>query len=139
MVVIKGRRRIVEKGASNSFWLYLGNGKPLGGFYDGSHHFDVPPCTRLGADVWYDVAVSFDNRFFATYVEGNFVGGEVFPVPIKPKQNGEPLIIGWKCEGIGLDYFAGMIRDLRIYARRLTDQEIYELHTERSPDETEPN
>jgi hypothetical protein len=126
---IKGRRRrIMEKGNSNSYWLFIHDNCPQVGFCDGQHYFNLISSTTLKSKMSYFVAGTFDIRFLRVYVNGEDDGLRQVPENATPAHNFEPLVIGWKYMGIGLDYLGGMISDVRIYNRALTGREIHDLY-----------
>ena len=43
-------------------------------------------------------------------------------------QNDEPLILGWKHDGLQTDHFVGLISDVQIYNRDLSLSEIRDLY-----------
>src|SRR5207249_6912051 len=59
---IEGGPRIVEKGQSNSYWLYLmPDGSPRVGFFDGSDHHNVRSRQPLPTNTWHFVSGTFDK------------------------------------------------------------------------------
>jgi DNA-binding winged helix-turn-helix (wHTH) protein len=125
---LNGRRRIIEKGNSNGYWLFLHNDCPLLGFYDGERYINLLSSICLRPNAWHKLAAVFDGRSLGLFVDDKYDGPRNVPVGVTPMQNSEPLVIGWKYGGIRLDHLAGMIRDVRIYNRALTDSEIRNLY-----------
>jgi hypothetical protein len=126
---IKGRRRrIIEKGNSSSYWLYIDDDMPVVGFRDGQHYFNHPSSTILIPKMSYFVAGTFDSRFLRLYLNGEEDGSRQVPENARPGRNCEPLVIGSKYMGIRLDHLGGMISDVRIYNRALAGWEIHDLY-----------
>jgi hypothetical protein len=120
-----GRGRIVEKGVSTSYYLYLNdNAQPLVGFYDGVYHDLVSP-TSLQINTWYFIAGTYDGTVLKLYLNGALVNAVT--VSSAPFQTSDPLVVGWKFNGIGIDHFSGLIDELRIYNAALSESQIQEL------------
>ncbi len=78
-------------------------------------------------DEWTCLAVTYDGRNMHFYRNG--VAFYAKFQPLKPATDGVPLWIG-RCRGMGgpSDYFKGLIDEVRIYDRSLTDPEVYQLY-----------
>ena len=125
---IGNRGRIIEKGASNSYYMYLNeSGNPLVGFYDGTFHDLVSP-ESLQPNTWYFVVGTYNKVSLKLYVDGGLVNSVA--ASSAPSPTSEPLIIGWKFNGIDLDHFAGLIDELRIYNIALSASEIQDLYNQ---------
>ena len=121
----KGRRRIIQKGKSYYFFMY--HDRPLVGLWNEEGIFDLTASTQVKMREWHFMAGTFDNRVLRFYLDGKCLDIRDFPTDTTPKDNREPLIIGWKYKGRREDYFAGKMRDVMIYNRSLTNREIYDL------------
>ena len=86
-------------------------------------NIDVP------LNAWTHVVMSFDGRRVALYVNGKL--SHVQAQAYNPDVKGVPLVIG-KSSGLGHDYFKGMIDDVRIYNRALSDAEVQSLFAQDS-------
>lgn len=140
---ISGRRRIIEKGDSDGYWLFLHNDCPLVGFRYCDRHINLLASTALRPKTWHFIAGTFDGRFLALFLDGEEDGRREVPAGAKPMSTREPLIIGWKHEGISLDRFSGLLSDVRVYNVALTTQELkalyfYDPYLRRKPVETTP-
>ena len=122
----KGRRRIIQKGKSYYFFMY--HDRPLVGLWNEEGIFDLTASTQVKMREWHFMAGTFDNRVLRFYLDGECLDIRDFPTDTTPKDNREPLIIGWKYDGIRENYFAGKMRDVLIYNRALTNREIYDLY-----------
>lgn len=120
--------RILEKGASNSFWLYARNGKIAGGFFDGENYQDIYTAEPIGYDSWNMVTVTYDGRYIRLYINGDEESNMLCSLPVAI--NEEPFAIGTKYKGIKEDNLVGVIDDLRFYQKALTAEEIKELFDE---------
>ncbi|MHC4265330.1 MAG: LamG domain-containing protein [Planctomycetota bacterium] len=90
----------------------------------------------LTTNVWQHVAVTYDGSNCIFYVNGNNVGeNNSYSGDLTDSDN--PVYIGLsEVSGIGPRAFSGMIDDVRIYDRALTEQEINNtMHTRLSGDE----
>ncbi len=72
---------------------------------------------------WYHLVGTFDSEDVKIYVDSQLTGMTAFPGTIK--SHTVPLRIGEKFDGFRVD---GLIDDVRIYDRTLTDQEIEALY-----------
>jgi PKD repeat protein len=123
---IGGGNRIVEKGNSESYYLYLSSdGNPLVGFYDGAYHDVLSPAV-LQTNTWCFIAGTYDGSTLKLYVNGDPVNS-VELSSTSPMQTSDPLIIGWKFNGIVDDHFSGLIREVRVYNYALTQLEVIHL------------
>jgi len=119
--------RIIEKGDSNSYWLYVNpDGKVLVGLRgDGYYAYNVVSPEPLETNRWRHVAGSYDGTTLALYLDGAMARKLIYAVT--QNQNDEPLMIGWKFNGIPQDRFVGFMRELQIYNRALSESEIKKL------------
>jgi hypothetical protein len=128
---IVGDNRIAEKGTSDSYYLDVNpEGKALVGFFDGTYHDLISP-TALVLNTWSSVAGTYDGTVLRLYVNGTLVNS--LALVSSPSQTAEPLVIGWKFNGITDDHFAGLIDELRLYNRALTDSEIQQHYQLSAP------
>jgi len=126
---IGGGPRIVEKGQSNSYWLYLmPDGSPRVGFFDGADHHNVRSRQPLPTNTWHFVSGTFDKYQLLLCVDALLEDFDASHQPRMPVQNDEPLILGWKHDGLPTDHFIGLISDVQIYNRDLSLSEIRDLY-----------
>lgn len=117
--------RILEKGNSNSFWLYAQNGKIAGGFFDGENYQDIFTAEPIGYDSWNMITVTYDKEFIRLFINGDEESKMLCSLPIA--LNDEPFAIGTKYQGIKEDNLVGVIDDLRFYTHALSANEIERL------------
>lgn len=124
--IIWGGNRIAEKGDSNSYWLDINpDAKALVGFYDGGYN-DLISEENILSNNWYFIAGTYDGDSLKIYINGTLDNSlTLFSTPY---QSDQPLIIGWKYNGITEDHFSGLIDELRIYNRALSESKIQELY-----------
>lgn len=78
----------------------------------------------LQANTWYFFAAIYDNGILKVYLNGELYGKST---NTKAVATTNPVEVGnW---GTGSNYFDGIIDEVRIYARALTDEEIQALYT----------
>ncbi len=83
----------------------------------GSRHGQLP---RPAKNAWTHLAVSFRGGQAAIYGDGQVLA--VFS-GYAPKREGLPLWIG-RCQGLGRDFFAGEIDEVRVYDRALGHDDV---------------
>ena len=76
---------------------------------------------------WYHVVGTYDNDSIKIYVNGQLEGSEVIG-PVIPYVGSTPLTIGYFPYPGGSFTFNGLIDDVRIYNRGLSDQEVLQLY-----------
>jgi hypothetical protein len=120
------RGRIAEKGESNSYYLYLNESAHLVfGFFDGLYH-DLISASSLPVGAWQFVAGTYDGAALKIYVNGTFDASlQLFS---SPRTTSDPLVIGWKYNGISDDFFQGLLDEVRIYDEALSASQIQELY-----------
>lgn len=124
--IIWGGNRIAEKGDSNSYWLDINpDANALVGFYDGGYN-DLISEENILSNNWYFIAGTYDGASLKIYING--ILDNSLTLFSTPYQSDQPLIIGWKYNGITEDHFSGLIDELRIYNRALSESEIQELY-----------
>jgi hypothetical protein len=114
--------RILEKGASNSFWLYAQNGKIAGGFFDGENYQDVSTAEPIAYNNWHMVTLTYDSQYIRLYINGDEESNMLCSLAVA--LNEEPFAIGTKYKGIKEDNFVGLIDDLRFYKKALSPKEV---------------
>jgi len=82
---------------------------------------------NLSLNQWYFVALTFNGHVTRFFFEGNLVETIEHPVSINNSDN--ELRIGWQWDN---RYWHGLIDELRIYNRTLSNSEIEELHNDQT-------
>ena len=72
-------------------------------------------------DAWNHIAMTFDGSIVVTYLNGS--PRRRFPQGVSPKLVGIPLWIG-RGHGLGQDWAKGLMKEVRIYNRALSPEEI---------------
>lgn len=77
---------------------------------------------------WYFVAITADatSRMVKFYVNGNLVDAVILPYSIMQYSNNEPLRVGRRKDGL---FFNGIIDEVEIFNRILTNEEIHAIFT----------
>jgi hypothetical protein len=84
----------------------------------------------VNADEWYHVAATYDGTSAKLYLNGKQVGNTPVTGTITPMLPGSFLSIGSEdgrtvCQGcVGQRYFAGLLREVKIYRRAVNEDEI---------------
>jgi len=119
-----GAPRIADK-FMYSFYTYLnGSARSLGMYF--SDQTSLTTATNYYAGQWYFVASSYDLHQRKIYVNGNLVAYDSCTFALIT--NSLPLEIGRK-PVYGYDNFEGIIDDVRVYNRALSDSEVQELYS----------
>ena len=126
--------RLVEKGASNSYWLFLVSNRVNTGFFSSGYN-NLLSSTTIQSGKWYYTCGVYDGNTLKIFIDGQLSNSRIEKK--EPLHNNQPITIGWKYNGIKVDYFQGEIDDIRIYNRALSDSEIQELYNEGSTPNTE--
>jgi len=94
------------------------------------HHASVSnPASELPIQTWHYAVGTYDGSNLNLYVNGDLK--ETTPTDTIPALNSVPLIIG-KNARIDEHYFYGIIDDVRIYNRALSESEIQQLYNEKA-------
>ena len=91
--------------------------------------------TVLTDGLWYNVVGVYDNKNMTVYVNGREDGSDIFPVGGEGDSIAS-LYIGKTGYWSGYTddrYFNGVIDEVRIYNRALTDSEVYDLYLVPAP------
>jgi len=108
-----------------SFYTYLsGNARSLGMYFSDQTSLTTP--TNLYAGQWYNVVSSYDLHQRKIYVNGNLVASDSCTFALIP--NSLPLEIGRK-PVYGYDNFKGIIDEVRVYNRALSDSEVQQIYS----------
>ncbi|MDF1539908.1 MAG: AGE family epimerase/isomerase [Candidatus Thorarchaeota archaeon] len=127
-----GNRRILQKGTDDQYQLIDEGGLQFGlaGVVDGGISTPLP-STRA----WHHVAGSYDGAYMKIYVDGLEMGSESASGSIATSS--KDLAIGNKPGSVGsLDRFKGVIDEVRVYNRSLSNQEIYDTMDNSSTSES---
>lgn len=118
-----GARHAIVSKVPMGEYLLLVNGTRLSFENNNSGAFGAwNGATDLFPGVWYHVAVTFDGGSTRIYVNGVLDG--TFPI-VWNIPNSQPVRIGRRSVGVGFeDPFGGLIDEVSIYHRALTEQEI---------------
>ena len=100
----------------------------------GGHDF-VYSTELISLRQWRHVLVRVENKIPDFYVDGVVTGKTIASFTRTPTGNTKPLLIGRRDDGL---YFDGMLDDVRIYNRALSEEEIGEIMLSR-PTAVEPN
>ncbi|MET3697744.1 DNA-binding XRE family transcriptional regulator [Bacillus oleivorans] len=95
------------------------------------HRFLLEPDLYVEAPVhkgfWYHIVITYENQMFQLYKNGVLIckqHGSIVP------DTKEPLYIGRKSTDEPYFFFQGMIDDVRLYNRALSEEEVHELFLE---------
>lgn len=88
---------------------------------------DAVSKNHLSRGVWYHISAVFDGSFHKLYINGELHDTQSGTFRPHPE---EPIFIGKKNTNEKRFYFHGVIDDIRLYNRVLSEQEISALYTE---------
>ncbi|MBF0204140.1 MAG: Ig-like domain-containing protein, partial [Desulfamplus sp.] len=100
----------------------VSSGNVLYGIYCGVSWLSIG-YSSLNINTWYQVVMIRNNGFLKFYINNNLYSINTNKSPIAPSV----FYIG---SGTGIRYFNGLIDDIRIYNRALSEAEIQELYQE---------
>jgi hypothetical protein len=123
--------REVRDGPSEYYGLAVVKNKALFSIDpDGAHYQNIKSDEDMPAGEWIHLAGTYDNKAFKVYVNGRLVKSSPCAVSFKfADQN--PLIIGGNTNTQGekwVDCFHGLIDEVRLYNRALSEDDIQALH-----------
>jgi hypothetical protein len=115
----KGRGALVYE----ELGVYMSDGQ---GYYE-AHQSNFHKAYFPPPDEWLHFAVTWDGRSINVYRDGVWTYSRF--QPLVPQIDDIPMWIG-RCVGMGgpSDYFKGLIDNVRLYSRALSDQEVYRLY-----------
>jgi hypothetical protein len=95
--------------------------------WDGMDHMASAPVPPGDADNWHHLAGVYDGRTYRLYRDGELVVEH--PDDFAPAQVDSPWAVGGRAETIPPDgrYYGGLIDEVRIYGRALSDEEVRAL------------
>ena len=85
------------------------------------------PNNLLSANQYYNIVFTNDNDSLRSYLNGVKINAVKIPSGTVIGANTSPLLIGkelWTSNGANMDYFNGILDDIAIYDRALTDCDI---------------
>ncbi|MEO8351237.1 MAG: LamG domain-containing protein [Chthoniobacteraceae bacterium] len=124
--------REVKNGPSEYFGVAVVNNKALFSIDpDGAHYQNIKGSEDLPAGEWIHLAGTYDHKEFRLYVNGALVKSAPCSVPFHFADK-NPTIIGGNTNSQGnkwVDCFHGLIDEVRLYNRALSEDEISKLNT----------
>jgi hypothetical protein len=116
----------------NDYAQILGPGPRIMGMYDVGCGFTptwttFTPGTDLSGSSWHQITAVFDIGIMKIYFDGILAGTIITPINIMNACAGSDLLIGRGWQAFPL-WYAGLVDDLAIWNRVLTQQEIAELY-----------
>jgi len=137
MILIKGGRSTDGNGSDLNYNLTtiesldtLDTWLIRGGFEesDGTDHA-VLTDYNYDSEIWYFVAITYDSQKVNLYIDGDFYGST--PTTAMPNNNVYPLLIGRSTDPVypsNKYWFKGVLDEVRIYNRALSESEILDLY-----------
>jgi len=118
------------------FWrlFFYSDGTVVGNIFDenGSEN-RTGSSTKAPLNQWSLVAFTYDRQNIHVYVNGEHSGQLSYPVVRIGQENISSIPVIGKGFGNSQNYFDGIIDDIRIYDRALTDAEMAELYRDKDP------
>lgn len=99
-------------------------------------HSNIICGKSLWDDNYHHIVVSFVNTTCTVYVDGIFVSSETWTKPVKPFDSDYKIWIGKGYNSYQngyVQYFKGILDDIRIYDRSLSSNEVTELYESEKP------
>ena len=78
--------------------------------------------TPLTLNRWHHLAATYDGRDLKVYVDGAVVASKA--VNRKRLVGDRPLVIGQRADGLGNSQFVGLLDEVRVYGRALSEAEL---------------
>jgi len=128
---------IAKDGVQRAFDFKIVNAKLQMTFETGSNSAAISGNTVLSANTWYFVAATYDGSKMNVYVNGTLDGSGAANLPTGWDNNAQPLTIGGV--GNGVVYFSGMLDEVRMYSRELSQAEIQALQNLSTTNVTQPS
>jgi len=123
--------REVKDGTSEYFGLAVVKNKALFSIDpDGAHYQNIKSDVDMPVGEWIHLAGTYDNAEFKLYVNGRLVKSAPGSGPFR-FQDQNPILIGGNTNNKGqtwLDCFHGMIDEVRLFNRALSEPEIEALN-----------
>ncbi|HET7871287.1 MAG TPA: LamG-like jellyroll fold domain-containing protein [Terriglobales bacterium] len=126
--------REVKDGPSEYFGLAVFKNKALFSLDgDGAHYKNIQSAEDMPTGEWLHLAGTFDNREIRLYVNGKLVNSAPYSTPFQFADT-NPIIIGGNTNTQGqkwVDCFRGLIEEVSLFDRALTEGEMLKLFMER--------
>ncbi|MEK6875218.1 MAG: LamG domain-containing protein [Nanoarchaeota archaeon] len=113
----------------NSGWFFGVNEKtnvPVFQISDGTKYLAVPFGVAIRNNEWYHLAFVLNKGKFKAYINGQLVREDSKTLPPQIIPNLKPILIGKNQENDN-NYFNGLMDEVKIYNRPLSDQEINKI------------
>jgi len=122
----KNKERILGAGGDYEVWL-RGNGELKNELFDGGSSTTGTGPGALNADEWNHVATTYDSTTTTVeiYLDGELSVAGTAEVPSTPTQT--TLLLGHRAGAAAGEHYGGLLDDLRIYDRVLSEAEISAL------------
>jgi hypothetical protein len=94
------------------------------------------PINLLSMNQYYNIAFTNNNDSLKSYLNGVKINSTKIPSGTTIGTNSSPFLIGkelWTSNGANMDYFKGILDDIAIYDRALTDSEIDSVYNSPNP------
>ena len=122
--------REVKDGPSEYFGLAVVKNKALFSVDpDGAHYKNIKSDEDMPVGEWIHLAGTYDNQEFRLYINGRLVKSAPYTVPFQ-FADANPLILGGNTNTQGkkwVDCFHGLIDEVQLFNRSLTEAEILGL------------
>ena len=114
------------EGGPNNYQLAVADGRLTLYLDDSDGSTSLQGNTQLETDRWYHLAATWDGNEVRLYVDGVMDHPSPFSHTAPISTDSRTLYLGGHTDG---DRFDGMMRDVRLYSRRLFPSEIADLST----------
>ena len=122
---------ILKRGSNNAQWFDIRSYGATASFTGGIHNYRIDPNSQLDLvdGIWHNSVFVREATSGYLYIDGILCANDSNPNLTNYTGDIYDLVIGqWYTSNVSTDFYNGLIDDIRIYNRALTESEIHELY-----------